>query len=76
MRENAAMKARRYLTEGRLVIIEVREDRISAFCRGDGAVWAVGYSPRGWECDCPALSSNCSHLLALRLVTTANRRPT
>lgn len=69
MRETAAAKARRYITEGRLVILEVSENRIQAFCRGDGAIWRPQWTPFGWECDCPARSHNCAHLLALRLVT-------
>lgn len=74
MRESAFLKARRYLTEGRLLVVEVRQDRISALCRGDGAVYSLEFDPHGWHCDCPARTDQCAHLRALRLVTVQDRR--
>jgi hypothetical protein len=74
MRENAAAKARRYLTEGRLLVLEVGLDQITAFCRGDGAFYRLGYAGGDWRCDCPARTRRCSHLRALRLVTVAYPR--
>jgi hypothetical protein len=71
-RESAALKARRYLTEGRLVVHEVDEDAgvVRASCRGNGAVYTCGRDSRGWWfCNCPARSDRCAHLEALRLVT-------
>lgn len=69
-RESAAAKARRYLAEGRLLILHVHGPLIRAACRGDGQVYRLGHDPRhGWWCDCPARSRACAHLLALRLVT-------
>ena len=69
MRESAATKARRYLTEGRVIIVDVRPDRVSAVVRGDGAHYSAGYRSGQWSCDCPAVSHSCAHLLALRLTT-------
>lgn len=70
-RENAASKARRYLTEGRLHVLLVHGDRIYAECRGDGAVWHPCYVRGTWRCDCPAGAAHrCAHLQALRLVCT------
>lgn len=69
-RENAEMKGRRYLTEGRLVVEAVDARRIVASCRGNGAVHQLGYSPGGWNCSCEAVG-RCSHLVALMLVTIA-----
>jgi uncharacterized Zn finger protein len=74
MRESAALKARRYLTEGRLLVLEVAVDRIAALCRGDTGLYSVGYGVGEWACDCPARSRRCSHLLALHLVTVADPR--
>jgi uncharacterized Zn finger protein len=76
MRENAFSKARRYLTEGRLLIVEVNNSRVSALCRGDGSIYSLGLSPgNGWHCECPAVSRSCAHLQALRLVTVSNPLP-
>jgi hypothetical protein len=72
MSESAAVKARRYLTEGRLLVIEVAVDRIAALCRGDTGLYSLGYAADDWACDCPARSRRCSHLRALQLVTVAN----
>ena len=38
-RESAATKGRRYLTEGRVTVLDVSADRTAATIRGDGAVW-------------------------------------
>lgn len=72
MRESVHAKARRYITEGRLLITEVGQDRISALCRGDGAIYDLGYRGTEWHCNCPAMTRRCSHLTALRLVTVAH----
>lgn len=64
-RENASIKGARYLAEARLTVERVAEGEVRAACRGDGAVYVLGWSTaRGWFCDCPALS-RCSHLHAL-----------
>lgn len=73
-RENADDKGRRYLTEGRLSVAFVKpsDQRVRAICRGDGEQYRLGYDPvRSWWCDCPAKTSSCSHLVALRLVVLA-----
>jgi hypothetical protein len=43
-RESVADKARRYLAEGRLIVLEVGPGIVRAVCRGDGQVtgWAGG----------------------------------
>jgi uncharacterized Zn finger protein len=71
-RESAAAKGRRYAVEGRLVILRVSDDEIVARCRGDGALYDLGWDPgRRWHCSCPARTDRCAHLTALRLVTIA-----
>lgn len=71
-REDAATKARRYIGEGRLHVLLVHRDRIMAECKGDGAIWHPCFVRGAWHCDCPhGGARNCSHLAALRLVTTA-----
>jgi hypothetical protein len=50
-RDNAETKARRYLTEGRLIVLAVDRGRrhIDGRCRGDGDHYHLGYDPtRGW----------------------------
>lgn len=68
MRENAATKARRYLTEGRLIVTYVNRDRVRAVCRGDGAVHRLGFEHGTWTCTCEVRTDACSHLRALRHV--------
>ena len=75
VRESAAVKARRYLAEGRLVVRELdeRAGTVRASCRGDGAVYGLGRDARGWSCSCPAVG-RCAHLLALGLVVALGPR--
>jgi hypothetical protein len=68
VRENALSKGKRYAAEGRLVIRSVSARTTRAECRGDGAIYKVGYEGGHWSCDCPALG-RCSHMYALGLVT-------
>ena len=76
MRENAAANARRYLGEGRVVIAQVTPQRVDAFVRGDGQIYAAGFHNEQWNCDCSARSDACSHLRALRLTTAVDLPPT
>jgi uncharacterized Zn finger protein len=72
MRENAATKARRYLTEGRVILDRVGPHEVGATARGDGQVHHMGWTPtRGWHCTCPA-KGRCSHLLAVGLVVAVD----
>lgn len=74
-RETTAAKARRLLGEGALTITYVSGDVVNAVCTGDSAVYELGHDPaRGWWCQCPARPGRCSHVEALRLVTTLRRR--
>jgi len=69
MRKTATDKADRYLSEGRVIISDVRLDRVSAAVRGNGTVYSSGYTDGQWHCDCPTPTDRCSHLYALRKVT-------
>lgn len=74
-RENAAAKGRRYLVEGRLTVRQVDRTRgVLAHVRGDsGLTYRCEWAPDlGWLCNCPARTSACAHLVALRLVTVVN----
>ncbi len=71
MRENAALKARRLLVEGRLVVRRIDDGAIEATVRGDSArIYRVGFDAihNRWWCTCPAVG-RCSHCAALMLVT-------
>jgi uncharacterized Zn finger protein len=72
-RENAAVKARRYVAEGRLTVELVADGEVRARCRGDGAIYRLTYEDGRWSCTCPALG-RCSHLMALGLVVVAEGR--
>ena len=69
VRDSASAKSRRYLAEGRVIIIRVSDDRVLARVRGDGHIWLVIYESGRWSCPCPARTDQCSHLRALRLIT-------
>ncbi len=70
VRENASHKARRYLVEGRVIIAYASVYRVKASVRGNGFVWfSTFHEDAGWKCDCPAVSDQCAHLQAVRLVT-------
>ena len=71
-RESAAEKGRTYLTEGRLIVTGLSTVHVSATCRGDGALYRLGYVHGHWSCDCPARTDQCSHLVALRLVVAVD----
>lgn len=70
MRENAAAKARRLLAEGRVSITRVDGAEINALVRGDSAgLYLVQHRPGWWTCPCDAISTLCSHVQAVMLVT-------
>lgn len=71
-RENPQSKGRRYLLEGRLEVTHVDVDRIRATCRGQDDTHRLGYGEGHWWCSCPARGL-CAHLVALKLVTRADR---
>ena len=63
-RENAPTKARRLLTEGRVVVTRIDTYRIDAQVRGDSAaLYRVAYLGGQWHCTCPA-RTRCSHVQA------------
>lgn len=72
-RESAATKARRYLAEGRLIVRRLDENTAQAECRGDGAIYRLGFDKGAWLCSCEA-KGRCSHLIALGLVTALATR--
>lgn len=75
MRENAAVKARRLLAEGRVIVTEVdpRDRIVTAVVRGSGHLHRLAYRPgTGWTCSCPVRSDACSHLRALRSVVAVD----
>ena len=76
-RENAATRARRILTEGRVIVTAVRPGvLVRAAVRGDGTVWRCGWDGGSWWCKCPVRTDQCAHLIALRLVTAPDLRDT
>ena len=72
MCENVQTKGRRYITEARLLIEHVDRQTVRASCRGNGAIYELGYDNGRWFCTCAALG-RCSHLVALQLVTVPAR---
>lgn len=82
MPETIEQKAHRLLTEGRLVVERVSgSGLVIATCRGmsAGETYKLGYDPtqKEWRCTCEASAKfhrRCSHLVALQLVVTQERR--
>jgi hypothetical protein len=75
MRESAAIKARRYLSEVRLTVEQADANLGRVVCRGDGPVYETGWTSEfGWSCSCPA-RRRCAHLIALQLVTVREQGP-
>jgi uncharacterized Zn finger protein len=72
-RETVQDKAKRYLTEGRVIVDRVADGVVRARVRGAGAVHHVGYDHARWACDCPA-RGRCAHLLAVGLVVAIDAR--
>ena len=71
-RENVEVKARRYLTEGRVNVVDVTGQTVTAAVRGAGAVYrTTHHHRRGWHCTCPA-RSRCAHVAALELITVVS----
>ena len=69
MSENVETKARRYLSEGRLIVDHVSSEGVVATCRGGDTIYHMNWYPStGWTCTCPARGV-CAHLRALQLVT-------
>jgi len=72
-REPVAAKARRLLAAGALTVVRLAGDVVDAVIEGDTGTYLLGHDPaRGWFCSCPA-RGRCSHVIALRLVTTRPR---
>jgi uncharacterized Zn finger protein len=73
--ESVTDKASRYLTEHRLTVLRVGDERVEAECRGGGAVYRLGWQDGKWRCDCPA-KARCAHLAALQAVTVREAQTT
>lgn len=71
-RETARTKADRLLLEGRVVILEAGRYGVAARVRGEGHIYTARYGFGTWTCDCPARSTACSHLIALRRVVAVD----
>lgn len=69
MHENAEAKGRRYLTEGRVMVILADRDLVGAFVRGTGTVYSITYTRGSWDCSCEARGL-CAHRVAVGLCTS------
>jgi hypothetical protein len=72
MRETVTDKAGRLLVEHRVWLRLVRPECIWADVRGDSALHRVTLATGRWHCTCEA-RGDCSHLLAVQLVTVPDR---
>ncbi len=72
-RETIDAKARRYLSEGRVLIRHVDRNTVYALVRGSDTYYRIRGDSFGWDCDCPA-QRTCSHLKAVWLVTLRPQR--
>ena len=69
--ESVTAKAGRLLASGAVTVIRVDDDLVDARVRGDSGTYIVRRDPAGWWCSCPVRRPECSHIAAVRLVTTA-----
>lgn len=62
MREDARTRARRLLSERRVMVVHASPSSVLAVVRGDsGSLREVRWDPRrGWSCSCPAIGF-CAH---------------
>lgn len=76
MTATLAGKAAAILTGNRLMITRLDATSIEAVCTGStGTRYELGLDFDGWHCSCPAYGPGCSHIEALKLVTTRRRTP-
>ena len=66
----ATDKARRLLADGCVMVIAADEAHTVARVRGDSGIHDVNFHRGKWSCTCPAFGE-CSHRIAVRLVTTS-----
>lgn len=77
----AQRKAMRLLVEGRVVVKRIDVDGpkamlVVAEVRGDsGDTYTCGHDPqrRQWRCTCPEMRGDCSHIAAVKMVTSIPR---
>jgi uncharacterized Zn finger protein len=77
-RETIGAKARRYLYEGRVRVLECHEDDGTATIdvHGSNGSYTVTFEGDRWRCDCPTRRGSCSHVEAVKLITTFTPRMT
>lgn len=63
-------KARRLLARGCVFVVSCNHEHVAAHVLGDSGIYDVEYGPEGWHCTCANRGRNCSHVYAVRLVTT------
>lgn len=70
MRESAYAKASRLLAEGRVIVTELAQRGITATVRGEGHVYVTTCHFRVWECTCENPRPTCSHIAALKRISS------
>lgn len=62
-------KANRYLTEGRVCVLDVRTGRYDfAVAGSDSDPYRVRYLG-GWRCSCPSHTEICAHIVACQKIS-------
>ena len=78
MRENREDKAARLLVQRRVDVLKADSTGIWATVRGDTATYKTKWRRRGQllvgECTCAGIGEKCSHLSALRMIWTGEKR--
>lgn len=67
MAESITSKADRYLTEGRVRVLSVSNDKGSFEVAGSDK-YIVNAAP--WTCNCPARVLECAHIVACQKITS------
>jgi hypothetical protein len=65
-----------FLPDQRLLILHVDSELVDAIAHGERESFRVWWTPgAGWRCSCPAISSACGHIGAVRAVVVVEALP-
>jgi uncharacterized Zn finger protein len=70
--DSMTAKSCRLLADARVQILFATEHVVTARVRGDSGIYDVSWDRNGgrWSCTCAAFGDSCSHVEAVRSVTT------
>jgi len=76
MSEGSEVKARTYLTDGKVKVLSCNAKTAVIEVSGSDSTPYVVQFNGVWACDCPARKPLCAHVIAAQLVTVLRAEPT